>query len=115
MLDDVPMIPENMVNCALYNGLLFPYPRTRLRIRSQDRSRPACPNCGDAGASSGSLPRSKYHPHLSPCAAGTCRLDFDGLSIYRYRDYHHLSLAGSMKYYAEYRRKHPGELEQLGL
>ncbi|WP_082717423.1 MULTISPECIES: acyltransferase family protein [unclassified Burkholderia] len=116
MLDDVPMIPENMVNCAFYNGLLFPYPQRVCEFDSKIAVDQHAPIAAMQVRLQARFPDLKIiHTYDVPCTAGKCRLDFDGLPIYRYSDYHHLSLAGSLKYYPEYRRKHPRELERLGL
>jgi hypothetical protein len=40
-------------------------------------------------------------------------LDFDGLPMYRYDDYHHLSVAGSTLLYPHYLKKHSGELDRI--
>ena len=40
------------------------------------------------------------HTFDVPCSNGICKLDFDHLHIYRYNDYHHLSLAG-VRYISE--------------
>ncbi|RQQ45221.1 acyltransferase family protein [Burkholderia stagnalis] len=116
MLDDVPMIPESMVNCAFYNGLLFPYPRRICEFDSKIAVDQHAPIAAMQARLQARFPDLRIiHTYDAPCTDGKCRLEFDGLPIYRYSDYHHLSLAGSLKYYPEYRRKHPRELEQLGL
>jgi hypothetical protein len=53
------------------------------------------------------------HTFDVPCRDGVCKLEFDGLPIYRYNDYHHLSLAGSSLFFAKYVEKHPAEMNQI--
>ena len=63
--------------------------------------------------------KSKYpqidivHTHDVPCSDTKCMLDFDGLPMYRYDDYHHLSVAGSTLLYPHYLKKHSGELDRI--
>lgn len=116
MLDDVPMIPTNMVNCAFYNSLLIPFPRRVCQFDSRIAATEHEPIAAMQARLQARFPDLLImHTYDVPCADGVCRLDFGGLPIYRYSDYHHLSLAGSMRYYDEYRKKHPHELEELGL
>ena len=42
-----------------------------------------------------------------------CTLNFYGLPIYRYDDYHHLSAAGSSLLFPKYMARHPGELDAI--
>ncbi|MGI4861082.1 MAG: acyltransferase family protein [Janthinobacterium lividum] len=114
MLDDVPMIPEQLVNCAFYNGLFFPVKRRECRFDSAVAATQHAPIAAMQNRLKSRFPQIHIlHTFDVPCADGQCRLDFDGLPIYRYNDYHHLSLAGSMFYYDYYRKKHPGELDEI--
>jgi hypothetical protein len=53
------------------------------------------------------------HTYDVPCTDKVCKLDFDGLQIYRFDDYHHLSAAGSSLLYEKYVRRHPGEVDTI--
>jgi peptidoglycan/LPS O-acetylase OafA/YrhL len=114
VLNDVPMIPMNLINCDFYNELYVPFHRQTCAF--------------DAGIAHAQhepirdmLKRLKtrypqidiMHTYDVPCEDGVCKLDFNGLPIYRYNDYHHLSLAGSSLYYGEYLAKHPQELDAI--
>lgn len=116
ILDDVPMIPMNLVNCSFYNGLYLPYSRRDCQFDSAIAQTQHAPIAAMQARLAALHPQLHLlHTYDVPCAEGICKLDFDGLPIYRYSDYHHLSLAGSTRYYGAYRLKHPGELEGLGL
>ncbi|KVE34449.1 acyltransferase family protein [Burkholderia sp. BDU5] len=116
LLDDVPMVPNSLINCGFYNGLLIPYPKRECRFDRSIAVEQHAPIAAMQSRLQARFPDIQImHTYDVPCDRASCRLDFDGLPIYRYSDYHHLGLAGSMKYYGEYRRKHPGELEAMGL
>ncbi|SEK13233.1 hypothetical protein SAMN05192539_10655 [Paraburkholderia diazotrophica] len=53
------------------------------------------------------------HTYDVPCTASVCSLNFDGLPIYRFDDYHHLSAAGSSLLFPKYMERHPQELKQV--
>jgi hypothetical protein len=53
------------------------------------------------------------HTYDVPCTDAVCLLNFDGLPIYRYDDYHHLSAAGSSLLFPKYMARHPGELDAI--
>jgi peptidoglycan/LPS O-acetylase OafA/YrhL len=114
VLNDVPMIPMNLINCDFYNELFVPFHRQTCQF-----------NAGIAEVQHEPIHamlqrlKTRYpqidilHTYDVPCENGICKLDFDGLPIYRYNDYHHLSLAGSSLYYGKYLEKHPRELDRI--
>jgi peptidoglycan/LPS O-acetylase OafA/YrhL len=114
LVNDVPMIPMDLINCDFKNDLLFPMHRRACQFDAsiaRDQHAPV-------GAMLRRL-KAKYpqveimHTYDVPCTATVCTLNFDGLPIYRYDDYHHLSAAGSSLLFPKYMTRHPGELDAI--
>jgi peptidoglycan/LPS O-acetylase OafA/YrhL len=114
LMNDVPTIPMDLINCDFNNDLLFPVHRHTCEFDASIARAQHAP----IGAMLKRL-RVKY-PHVEimhtydvPCTDLTCTLNFDGLPIYRYDDYHHLSAAGSSLLFPKYMERHPGELDAI--
>ncbi|MFL9861235.1 acyltransferase family protein [Paraburkholderia madseniana] len=114
LMDDVPTIPTNLINCDFKNDLFIPIHKQACEFnvsRATDEHAPVAAMLEKL--------RSQYpqvdivHTHDVPCSDTKCTLDFDGLPIYRYDDYHHLSVAGSTLLYPQYLKRHPGELDKI--
>lgn len=114
LIDDVPMIPKDLINCNFNNDLFFVInqhvcqfdasiareqhaPIKAILQRLQDDNRGV----------------SVMHTYDVPCTASVCSLDFNGLPIYRFDDYHHLSVAGSSLLFPKYLQRHPRELDAI--
>lgn len=114
LMDDVPMIPMELVNCNFNNDLLFPIRRHVCQFDVSIAREQHAP----IQAMLARL-QQKYsnvdimHTFDVPCTDTVCRLDFNGLPIYRFDDYHHLSAAGSSLLYEKYVRRHPGEVDMI--
>ncbi|MGP8437806.1 acyltransferase family protein [Paraburkholderia fungorum] len=114
LMDDVPMIPMELINCNFNNDLYFPVKRHACEFDAKIARDQHAP----IKAMLDRL-KDKYsevdimHTYDVPCTDNLCTLDFDGLPIYRYDDYHHLSAAGSSLLYEYYSRKHPGEADAI--
>lgn len=114
LLNDVPMIPMNLINCEFYNNLYFPVRKKACEFDARVAEEQHQPIHEMLGRLKAKFPQiSIMHTYDVPCANGICSLNFDGLPIYRYNDYHHLGLAGSTLYYEKYAAKHPRELDQI--
>lgn len=114
LMDDVPTIPMNLINCDFKNDLFIPIHKQACEFdasRARDEHAPVAAMLYKL--------KSKYpqidivHTHDVPCSDTKCMLDFDGLPMYRYDDYHHLSVAGSTLLYPHYLKKHSGELDRI--
>lgn len=114
LMDDVPTIPMNLINCDFKNDLFIPIHKQACEFdasRARDEHAPVAAMLDKL--------KSKYpkidivHTHDVPCSDTKCMLDFDGLPMYRYDDYHHLSVAGSTLLYPHYLKKHSGELDRI--
>lgn len=114
VLDDVPPIPANLVNCPLYN---------RLRWAPEVRD---CSFSRDVASSVEQIHRSVVndlkrrlpavqiiHTYGAACDGSRCSTFAGATPLYRNNDLTHLNLTGGASYYKLYRRKHPGELEQI--
>ncbi|VXC85067.1 Acyltransferase [Burkholderia sp. 8Y] len=114
LMDDVPMIPMNLINCNFNNDLLFPVRRHACQFDASIAREQHEPIQAMLKRLVKRFPEvNVMHTYDVPCSEETCALDFDGLPIYRYDDYHHLSAAGSSLLYDHYNRKHPGEAEAI--
>jgi peptidoglycan/LPS O-acetylase OafA/YrhL len=114
VLNDVPMIPTNLINCDFYNELYLPFHRQTCTFDASIAHAQHEPVRDMLKRLKTHYPQIDImHTYDVPCADGVCQLDFNGLPIYRYNDYHHLSLAGSSLYYSEYLAKHPNELNTI--
>jgi hypothetical protein len=114
VLNDVPMIPMNLINCDFYNELYVPFRRQSCQFSADIAHAQHQPIHAMLERLKARYPQIDIlHTYDVPCENGICKLDFDGLPIYRYNDYHHLSLAGSSLYYGKYQEKHPHELDKI--
>lgn len=114
LMDDVPMIPMNLINCDFNNDLLFPVRRQACQFNVGIAREQHAPILAMLTRLQTRFPQIDImHTYDVPCTATTCVLDFDGLPIYRYDDYHHLSAAGSSLLFPKYMARHPGELDAI--
>lgn len=113
LMNDVPMIPLELVNCAFNNDLFFPVQRRDCEFDAAIARGQHAPVAAMLERLAETQGASIMHTFDVPCTKERCRLDFDGLPIYRFDDYHHLSLAGSMLLYDRYMARHPGEVQAL--
>jgi hypothetical protein len=108
------MIPNELINCAFYNDLFFPVQKRACQFDASIAQDQHAPIKAMLGRLKEQYPQvAVMHTFDVPCSDGVCKLDFDGLPIYRYNDYHHLSLAGSSLYFGKYVEKHPGEINEI--
>lgn len=114
LMDDVPMIPMNLINCDFNNNLYFPVRRQACEFDVQIAREQHAPIEAMLNRLKSRFPQIDImHTYDVPCTDTTCTLDFDGRPIYRFDDYHHLSAAGSMLLYPKYMERHPRELEAI--
>lgn len=114
IVNDVPMIPMNLVNCDFNNDLYFPVHRQACQFNASIAQKQHAPIQAMLLRLKARYPKIDImHTYDVPCTKGICKLNFDGLPVYRYDDYHHLSLAGSSLYYGKYVGKHPRELDRI--
>jgi peptidoglycan/LPS O-acetylase OafA/YrhL len=114
LMDDVPMIPMNLINCDFNNDLLIPVRRHKCEFDAsiaRDQHVPIAAMLQRLKANNPAV--DIMHTYDVPCSATTCTLDFDGLPIYRFDDYHHLSAAGSSLLFPKYMARHPAELRTI--
>lgn len=113
LLDDVPAIPENRINCQLYN---------RLPFGAEQR------DCGFPATSTYALRDANYaiidpvvkaipsikvlHTFGVTCAGETCEVSSEGVPLYRNNDATHLNLTGGIAYYKLYQTKRQGEIDK---
>ena len=115
LVNDVPMIPLKLVNCAFNNDLYFPVHPQACQFDENIAREQHAPIRQMLQRLKARFPSSVdiMHTYDVPCDGSICKLDFDGLPAYRYDDYHHLSVAGSTLLYSHYMKRHPGELAVL--
>jgi hypothetical protein len=114
LMDDVPMIPMNLINCDFNNDLLIPVHRHACEFDisiAREQHAPIATMLDRLKARNPAV--DIMHTYDVPCSATVCGLDFDGLPIYRFDDYHHLSAAGSSLLFPKYLARHPGELDAI--
>ncbi|VVE15739.1 acyltransferase family protein [Pandoraea cepalis] len=99
LLDDVPSIPEKLVNCQLYNRLVFsPEQRdctfpVELTYGLRDANRSVF------GPVISAVPNVKVlHTFGITCAGGSCNVSSEGVPLYRNNDATHLNLTGGIAY-----------------
>ncbi|MEM5434099.1 acyltransferase family protein [Paraburkholderia diazotrophica] len=114
LMDDVPMIPMELINCRFNNDLLFPVHRHACQFDASIAREQHAPIKAMLHRLKEKYPQIDImHTYDVPCTATTCSLSFDGLPIYRFDDYHHLSAAGSRLLFPKYMARHPGELDAI--
>lgn len=114
LMNDVPTIPMNLINCDFNNDLLFPIHRNVCQFDASIAREQHAPIRAMLQRLHGKYPQIDImHTYDVPCNSNVCVLDFDGLPIYRYDDYHHLSAAGSSLLFPKYMERHPQELQAI--
>jgi peptidoglycan/LPS O-acetylase OafA/YrhL len=114
LMDDVPMIPMNLVNCDFNNDLLIPVHRRACEFDASIAREQHAPIAAMLDRLKAKYPMVDImHTYDVPCSATVCTLNFDGLPIYRFDDYHHLSAAGSSLLFPKYMQRHPQELQAI--
>jgi peptidoglycan/LPS O-acetylase OafA/YrhL len=114
LVNDVPMIPMDLINCDFKNDLLFPMHRRVCQFDASIARDQHAPIAAMLRRLKAKYPQVEImHTYDVPCTATVCTLNFDGLPIYRYDDYHHLSAAGSSLLFPKYVARHPGELDAI--
>ena len=113
-LDDVPIVPPELDNCAS-NKLYLPFAEkadcSYPSSYAMEQHRPA------ARILTGMTQRFPgmeiIHTFDVPCEGDRCATELMGTPLYRNNDTGHLGLGGSRVYYDAYRRKYPQELERI--
>lgn len=114
LMDDVPMIPMNLINCDFNNNLYFPVHRQACEFDASIAREQHAPVKEMLDRLKTRYPQIDImHTYDVPCTETTCKLDFDGRPIYRFDDYHHLSAAGSALLFPKYTVRHPEELNSI--
>jgi hypothetical protein len=114
LMNDVPMIPMDLINCDFKNDLLFPMHRRACQFDASIARDQHAPIKAMLSRLKAKYPQVEImHTYDVPCTTQVCTLNFDGLPIYRYDDYHHLSAAGSSLLFPKYMARHPGELDAI--
>ncbi|MEX3931274.1 acyltransferase family protein [Paraburkholderia phymatum] len=114
LMNDVPMIPMGLINCDFNNDLLFPVSRHVCQFDASIAREQHEPIQAMLERLRNAHPQIDImHTYDVPCTASVCSLNFDGLPIYRFDDYHHLSAAGSSLLFPKYMERHPQELKQV--
>jgi hypothetical protein len=114
LMDDVPMIPMNLINCDFNNNLYIPVRRQVCQFDAAIARKQHAPILAMLERLKSRYPLVNImHTYDVPCTETTCTLDFDGRPIYRFDDYHHLSAAGSSLLFPKYMARHPAELSAI--
>ncbi|CAG4899082.1 acyltransferase family protein [Paraburkholderia gardini] len=114
LMNDVPTIPMDLINCDFNNDLLFPIHRHVCQFDASIAREQHAPIHAMLQRLQVKHPQiDVMHTYDVPCTDAVCVLNFDGLPIYRYDDYHHLSAAGSSLLFPKYMARHPGELDAI--
>ncbi|WP_321944503.1 acyltransferase family protein [Burkholderia cenocepacia] len=114
LMDDVPMIPMELVNCNFNNDLYFPVRRHACQFDVSIAREQHSPIQAMLQRLKEKYPQIDImHTYDVPCTDKVCKLDFNGLPIYQFDDYHHLSAAGSSLLYEKYIQKHRGEVDAI--
>ncbi|WP_390418504.1 SGNH hydrolase domain-containing protein [Paraburkholderia fungorum] len=96
LMNDVPTIPMDLINCDFNNDLLFPIHRHLCQFDASIAREQHAPIAAMLRRiREGNPAVDIMHTYDVPCSETVCNLNFDGLPIYRFDDYHHLSAAGS--------------------
>ncbi|ALS68373.1 acyltransferase family protein [Pandoraea apista] len=114
ILDDVPPMPDGLINCPLYNGLRWsPFARS-CEFSRQSAAGVEAANHEVVGNLAARLPAVKVmHTYGAACSNGMCATAAGNIPLYRSNDTTHLNLEGGAHYYQLYRRSRPGELEAI--
>ena len=114
LVDDVPVAPPELENCAsnrLYGirpqNENCTYPATLARTAH----RPTEALFGRLKKAFSDIPI--IHTYDVPCDAEHCYTEISGVDLYKHNDVGHLGLGGSNIYYRAYQAKHPGELASI--
>jgi len=114
MLDDIPILPEALDNCASDRIYL---PGAAKRDCSYSR---AIAEQNHHGATQLLSRIVQAHPgtavidtHYVFCDAVRCHAEIDGVALYKHDDRGHLSAGGSRIFYQLYMRQHPRQLEEI--
>ncbi|CAJ6617086.1 acyltransferase 3 [Burkholderia pseudomallei] len=114
LMDDVPMIPQGLINCAFNNNLYFPVRRRVCEFDVNIAKEQHAPVEAMLTRLKQRFPGiDVMHTYDVPCNETVCTLTFDGRPIYRFDDYHHLSVAGSSLLFPRYMTRHPDELDRI--
>jgi hypothetical protein len=114
MLDDTPLLPKELENCAS-DRLYLP----GMASRDCSYSR-AIADEKHRGAAQILARVVQAHPNIAMittydvlCDDQRCQSEIDGVPLYKHDDLNHLSAGGSRVFYQLYMRKHPEQLDQI--
>jgi hypothetical protein len=114
MLDDIPMLPAELVNCPSDRVYLPGFAR-------RDCSFPRAVAEQQHQSTADLLARAvKAFPTTAvintydvPCDATRCHAELQGVPLYKHDDAGHLGTGGTAIFYQLYMRKHPGQLDDI--
>ena len=114
LVDDVPVAPPELENCA--SNRLY-----GIRPRNENCTYPATQGMTAHLPTEALFGRLKkafpdipiIHTYDVPCDAEHCYTEISGVDLYKHNDVGHLGLGGSNIYYRAYQAKHPGELASM--
>lgn len=114
MLDDIPILPEGLENCAS-DRLYLPGATQRdcsydRAIAEQNHQTAARILAGVVQAYPGTAVINTYDVF---CDAARCHSEIGGVPLYKHDDRGHLSAGGSRVFYDLYMRKRPAQLDQI--
>jgi hypothetical protein len=113
-LDDVPIVPPELDNCAS-NKLYLPFSEktdcSYPASYAMEQHRPAARILTEMAQRFPGM--EIIHTFDVPCEGDRCTTELMGTPLYRNNDTGHLGLGGSSVYYDAYRRKHPQELRRI--
>jgi peptidoglycan/LPS O-acetylase OafA/YrhL len=114
MLDDIPMLPAELVNCPSDRVYLpafarreCSYPRA---VAEQQHQVAAELLARTVKAFPGTAVINTYDV---PCDATRCHAELEGVPLYKHDDAGHLGTGGTAIFYQLYVRKHPGQLDEI--
>ncbi|CAJ0807351.1 hypothetical protein LMG18101_00208 [Ralstonia flaminis] len=114
LVDDVPVAPPELENCAS-NRLYGIRPQNENCTYPATQARTAhLPTETLFGRLKNAFPDIPIiHTYDVPCDAEYCHTEISGVDLYKHNDGGHLGLGGSNTYYRAYRAKHPDELASM--
>jgi peptidoglycan/LPS O-acetylase OafA/YrhL len=113
-LDDIPIVPPELENCAA-NKFYLPFSEktdcSYAASYATEQHRPAARILTEMAQRFPGV--EIIHTFDVPCEGDRCATELMGTPLYRNNDTGHLGLGGSRVYYDVYRRKYPQELQRV--
>lgn len=114
MLDDIPMLPAELVNCPSDRLYLPAFARRECsfpRAVAEEQHRVAADLL--ARTVQAFPTTAVINTYDVPCDETRCHAELQGVPLYKHDDTGHLGMGGTAIFHELYMRKHPGQLDQI--